>query len=292
MCFDAWDVDALHLETRQELPGATQARLIEHGPLRAGLEFCYRFDKTRMTQRVFLEAGSEHMEFETEVDWQHRHKFLKVEFPVEAHAREAAYETAFGLVRRPTTFNNSLEMAQFEVPGHRWMDFSEPGFGAALFTDSKYGYACHGNVMRLSLLRGPTDPDPKADLGQHRFRYAFYPHAHGLIEAEVERRAHEFNQPLLAVNGALPGESLFTVDSPHLILDTVKQAADSQAVIVRLYECHGARGVAQLSSSLPVSSVARTNLLEESLSKIAWQKQSTQLTFRPFEIIPLKFALR
>ncbi|PAW79890.1 MAG: hypothetical protein B9S32_00765 [Verrucomicrobia bacterium Tous-C9LFEB] len=291
VCFDAWDVDAFHLETRRELPGAIQARLIEHGPLRAGLEFSYRFDKTRLTQRIFLETGSGHLEFETEVDWQHRHKFLKVEFPVNVHAREAAYETAFGLVRRPTTFNNSLEMAQFEVPGHRWMDFSEPEFGAALFTDSKYGYACHGNVMRLSLLRGPTDPDPKADLGHHRFRYAFYPHAQGLIEAEVVRRAHEFNQPLLVVNGALPEESLFTVDSPHLILDTVKQAADSKAVIVRLYECHGARGVAQLRSSLPVRSAVRTNLLEEPLRKTAWKMQSTQLTFKPFEIITMKLTL-
>ncbi|MEI8123248.1 MAG: glycoside hydrolase family 38 C-terminal domain-containing protein [bacterium] len=200
---------------------------VERGPLRAGLEFLYDFGVTALTQRVFLETGSGHLEFDTEVDWQHRHKFLKVEFPVDANAREATYEMPFGLARRPTTFNNSVEMAPFEVPGHRWADLSEPGFGAAIFTDSKYGYACHGNTLRLSLLRGPTDPDPEADRGRHHFRYAFYPHAGGIIEGEVVHRAHEFNQPFLVAGGDLPEGNLFSVDSPHLVIDTVKEAADS-----------------------------------------------------------------
>lgn len=289
--FDAWDVDAFHLETRKELPGAGKARILERGPLRAGLEFHYDFGLTTLTQRVFLEAGSGHLEFDTEVDWQHRHKFLKVEFPVDVRAREATYEMPFGLARRPTTFNNSVEMAQFEVPGHRWADLSEPGFGAAIFTDSKYGYACHGNVLRLSLLRGPTDPDPEADRGRHHFRYAFYPHAGGIIEGEVLRRAHEFNQPFLVARGDLPEGSLFSVDSPHLVIDTVKEAADSKDVVVRLYECHGARGRAALKTSLPIQAAIRTNLLEEPLGQAAWKSGTTRLEFKPFEIITLKLTV-
>jgi len=286
--FDAWDVDAYHLETRQELPGATQSGILERGPLRAGLEFAYKFGPTSVVQRVFLTAGSGYLEFDTEIDWQHRRKFLKVEFPLNIHAREANYEMPYGLAKRPTTFNNSYEMAQFEVCGHRWADLSEPNFGASLFTDSKYGYACRGNVLRLSLLRGTTYPDPKADEGRHRFRYAFYPHAGGLIEGRVVRLAHEFNQPLVTVAGAFVPQSYFSVDSPHLIIDAIKKAEDSKAVIVRLYECHGVRGKATLTTSLPFKSALRTNLLEEPFGKVSSKKDSIPLDFKPFEIITIK----
>jgi len=289
--YEAWDVDAFHLETRKELRGAVKCRILEKGPLRAGLEFQYDFAPTRLIQRVFLGAASGHLEFDTEVDWQHRKKFLKVEFPVGIRSGEASYEMPFGLARRPTTFNNSIEMGQFEVPGHRWADLSEPGFGTALFTDSKYGYACHGHVLRLSLLRGPEDPDPLADQGGHRFRYAFYPHEGDLVQGRVVRSAHEFNQPLIVVPGELPAASFMSVDSPHLVIDTLKQAADSKDVVVRMYECHGAHGTAELRTSLPVKSAQVTNLLEEPQSRIAWNRHGTQFTFGPFQILTWKLAM-
>jgi alpha-mannosidase len=67
-------------------------------------------------------------------------------------------------------------MAKFEVCGHHWADLSEYGFGVALMNDSKYGYACHGNVLRLSLLRSSKQPDAEADMGSHRFKYCLAPH--------------------------------------------------------------------------------------------------------------------
>lgn len=67
-------------------------------------------------------------------------------------------------------------MAKFEVCGHHWADLNEYGFGVSLMNDSKYGYACQGNVLRLSLLRSSKQPDDKADMGAHRFKYAIYAH--------------------------------------------------------------------------------------------------------------------
>ena len=124
---------------------------------------------------VSLTALSPRLEFTTEVDWHEDHKFLKVEFPLNLHADYATYEIQFGHLRRPTHFNNSWDMARFEVCAHRWADFSEPDYGVALLNDSKYGYSVYDNLMRLSLLRSPKMPDPQADMGQHNFRYAFAP---------------------------------------------------------------------------------------------------------------------
>jgi alpha-mannosidase len=59
----------------------------------------------------------------------------------------------------------------------------------------------------------------------------------------VVRHAYEFNCPMTLLQGT-PSTSgpWFHVDTPHLILDTVKKAEDSDALILRLYEAYGTSG--------------------------------------------------
>ena len=73
---------------------------------------------------------------------------------------------------------------------------SEFGYGVAILNDCKYGYAVQGNVMRLSLLRSPTSPDPGCDQGRHEFSFAIYPHKGAYNESDVMSVAHAFNNPL------------------------------------------------------------------------------------------------
>lgn len=282
---EAWDVEVFHLEKPLSYPAASKARILERGPLRSGLEFSYVFGPSTMIQRVLLAADCAHLEFDCEVEWQHRKQFLKVEFPVQIQSQEATYEIQFGSVKRPTHANTSLDMAQFEVSAHHWIDLSEPGFGVSLLTDSKYGYGVQGNVMRISLLRGTGHPDPTADLGHHAFRYALYPHPQTLVEAEVVRRAYEFGTPWIFAGEEATRQSWFSVDSPHLVIDTVKKAEDSDDLIVRLYECHGARGEAVLSTSLPCRNARLTNLLEEPGEPLTVNSGKIPLAFQPFQIL-------
>ena len=123
------------------------------------------------------------MDFDTHVDWHETNRLLTVAFPVDIRSLRATYEIQFGHVERPTHANTSWDVARFEVCAHRWADLSEPGYGVALLNDSKYGYDIAGNVMRLSLLRSPTWPDPVADRGTHHFVYRLFPHAGDLREA-------------------------------------------------------------------------------------------------------------
>lgn len=50
--------------------------------------------------------------------------------------------------------------------------------------------------MRLSLLRGPTQPDPDCDMGTHHIQWAIYPHAGTLVESDVAEVAYAFNSPM------------------------------------------------------------------------------------------------
>jgi alpha-mannosidase len=62
----------------------------------------------------------------------------------------------------------------------------------ALVSDYKYGYAVEGNVMRISLLRSPTAPDPIQDQGEHEFSFGIIPHEGRLVESGVYKRALAF----------------------------------------------------------------------------------------------------
>ena len=292
--WDAWDVDVFHLEKRLALGGATSCRVLETGPLRAALAFDYALTpQSSLHQEVMLTALGERIDFACSVEWRETQKFLKVEFPLNVRAAFATYEIQFGHVQRPTHYNTTYDMARFEVPAHKWADLSEPDFGVALLNDCKYGYAAHENVLRLSLLRAPTHPDPEADRGLHTFAYALFPHAGSPQAAAVTEQALRFNVPLLLAATDAPEAShcFIQVDNPALIIDSVKKAEESDALIVRLYEARGTRGAARLSTSLPLRSAALTNLLEDEIGALRCDDKRVELNFKPFEIITVKMEI-
>jgi alpha-mannosidase len=292
--WDAWDVDIFHLEKRDDVGPAKSACLIEAGSLRAAVEFIYTISPfSSMRQVVSLTALAKQLEFTTDIGWHENHKFLKVEFPINVHAQQANYEIQFGHLQRPTHFNTSWDMARFEVCFHKWADLSEPDFGVSLFNDCKYGGGTQGNIMRLSLLRSPKMPDLTADMGQHTFRYGLMPHIGSLQQAGVIDAGYDFNVPLLlSPTNAQPTEvSFFQINQPGVVIDTIKKAEDSEAIIVRLYESFGCQQSAILSSSLPVLSATCCNLLEEQDEPVAWQNGALAFELTPFQIVTFKLKL-
>lgn len=164
--WDAWDVEVYHLEKSFGV-GVGKVSVYEKGPVRVSLLLEVNLSPTsKLRQVISLSSISPRLDFTTSVDWNENRKFLKVEFPFNIQSDYATYETAFGWVQRPTHYNTSWDLAKFEVCGHKFADLSEYGYGVALLNDCKYGYATHGNVMRLSLLRAPKAPDANCDIGK------------------------------------------------------------------------------------------------------------------------------
>ena len=292
VAFEAWDIDPFHLETRRDCPPAASWSVASASDLRVEVAFERSLgEASSMRQVVRLDAGSRRLEFETTVDWHEDRKLLKACFPLAVRAPTATYEMQFGYVERPTHYSTSHDRARFEVPGHRFADLSEYGFGAALLTDCKYGYSCYGNELRTSLLRAPKSPDPEADLGRHEFTYALLPHAGGWREAGVVAEAARFNVPLRWFSGdrgssvtATQGRSLASVDDPSLVLDTIKRAEDSDAIVLRLYEAHGARGTARVRIGLPFEAARRANALEDEGDELEVDGDEIVVPYRPHEI--------
>ena len=243
-----------------------------------------RFGRSVVTQTISLEGRV--LRFETEVEWHERHKILKVAFPVAVSSREATYEVQFGHVMRPTHFDDSRARAMFEVCAQRWADFGDGSYGVALLNDCKHGYDIHDGVMRLSLLRAPTHPDPDADQGAQSFTYALLPHPGDWRDAGVIQAAEELTTPLRVMPTSLPvgtARSLIAVDTPQVIVEAIKRAEDSDAVIVRLYEAWGRACRARITTSLPHRSVVLCDLLEREI-----RETSLDLELGPFQIVTLK----
>jgi alpha-mannosidase len=288
--WDAWDIDADYRRRSTDVTLLASSTVERDGPLRAAVTFVREFGRSRLEQRMVLDAGSRVLRFETEVDWHEEHKLLKVAFPVAVRSARATYEIQFGHVERSTHTNTTWDQARFEVCAHRWADLGEPGYGVGLLNDSKYGYDILGSVMRLSLLRAPTHPDPAADVGRHRFTYALMPHPGDFREAGVIAAAEDLNAPLRLVRGAMGSgrRSLIEVDARQVIVEAVKRAEDSDAVIVRLYEAWGGRCRARLTSSLPVSRAYLCDLLERERDKVEVRDGQLEVELTPFKILTLK----
>lgn len=236
--FEAWDIDPFALETARDLTGEVSCEVLADGGLRGEIRFERALGSaSRLSQVIRLDAGARHLEFETTVDWQERRTLLKVMFPVACRASRATYETMFGATERPTHANTDADAAKYEVPGQRWSDLSEPDFGVSLFSASKHGYSTFGNQLALTLLRGAVSPDPKADIGHHRMRYAIYPHEGDWRAADTVGRASRFARPVLWIKGR-PHEplrqSLLSASPSNVAVDTIKPAEDGDGWVVRL----------------------------------------------------------
>ncbi|HWA95681.1 MAG TPA: glycoside hydrolase family 38 C-terminal domain-containing protein, partial [Terracidiphilus sp.] len=221
----------------------------------------------------------------------------KAAFPLAATSNMATYEVPYGAIERATTRNNSWEQAQFEVPALRWADLGDGKHGFSLINSSKYGYDDKDNVLRLSLLRSPTSPDPDADRGHQHFTYALYPHAGGWKEALTVRHGYEYNYKLHAMQvmahaGSLPASySYVTVKPENVVLTAMKKAEDTNALIFRVYEWAGKSGNVEIHVPAGATSATVTNLLEKPEgSALPLSNNTVTAPIKPYEILTISVS--
>lgn len=290
---DAWDIDHNFAAIAWEPGKAVSLEVIEEGPVRAIVRVVRKTEKSTITQDITLYAISPRIEVATRVDWHEKHALMKVAFPVDVLASRATYHIQYGIVDRATHDNTDFDRARFEVPAQHWADLSEGDYGVSLINDCKYGYDVKGNVLRLSLLRAPADPDPHADEGAHEFAYALYPHAGDWRYGTVQQ-GFEMNNPCIAVEaapvaGTLPKMWSFAVVSEeNVILDAVKKAEDTNAFILRVYEAYGQRGDVMITLGKAPRKVFECDLMEENDTAVSVTGNSFTFYVKPYEIRTFK----
>ena len=297
--WDAWDVDRFYRNRVTDLRGHRSLRAdLTDGVASVRVERA--FGDSQVVQTLRLRPGSRTLEIDQVTDWHESETFLKVAFPLDLFAESTLAETQFGAVRRVTHTNTSWEAAKFETSMHRFVLAEEAGGGAALVTDSTYGFDVSRQVghdgtatqvttnLRLSLLRAPRFPDPQTDQGEQRHRYGL------VIGADIEDATRE-------------GYALNTARRPHLgrevpplvaasdgiVISAIKLAADrSGDLIVRVYEPYGRRARGTLRLARPAAAVWEASLIEDRLgTPVAEQAEAIPVALTPFEVRTCRMTL-
>jgi len=314
--WDAWDLDDLR-GARIPTTVVAAARLIEGEASRDAtpqpvIVVGRAVGGTRVDQRIRLDPTGRALRIETHVDWRERRRLLRLAFPFDVHAQDAASDIQFGHVRRPLHRNTSWEEARSETCAHRWVHVGEPGFGVALVNDTAYGHditrvEVGGRLMttiRQSLLRAPMYPDPEADQGAHDFVTLIAPAA---TTDEAEYWGAVVAQPLRRVDRVLARTPLVEVlpvpasswagttrGRTSVVISCVKLAADrSGDLIVRLFEARGARAEARLRFAADVAGVGECDLVETPLdeptgSLAEAEPEDWRVRLHPFQVLTVR----
>ena len=300
--WDAWNIG--YTGRQWSLDKADSVEVVNVSPVRATIRVKKSFlglTKERYTptedypssffiQDITLYNNLDRIDVRMWADWWEDHLFLKAAFPVAVSADTATYEIPFAAIQRSTHQETLAEKAKFEVPALRWADLSDAQGGLSLLNDCKYGHDIHDGVMRLSLLRSPTWPDPMADRGTHEFTYSLYTHRGGWNDGDTVRRGAELNNPLLvlvtnAERGTIePETSMFGVEGDGVILETVKPAENGSGLVLRLYESKGRPASATLTLFREPAGVIATDLMEKPGGAVAFSGVKVPLQFAKFEI--------
>ncbi|MBQ8510892.1 MAG: alpha-mannosidase [Clostridia bacterium] len=293
--YDAWEITEYYKQKMWVADDVSGVEVINEG-VRAGVKITRRYGDSTIVQTITLREGSARLDFATDVDWHEDHVLLKAAFPFDVRASHANYEIQFGHIERPTHRNTSWDQAKFEVSAHKWADLSDAGYGVSILNDCKYGYSCEENVMRISLLKAATYPNPEADRGQHHFTYSVYPHKGG-VGSDTIREAYMLNNPLVSrvlgkQEGSLPA-CYALVDSSDcgFLIDTVKKAEDGSGIIIRGYESRGAKVSTRLIFGFSVKKAELCDLMENVIAPVPCDGRCVDVKAGSFEIVTIKVTV-
>jgi alpha-mannosidase len=305
--YDAWNIDPGTLDAAPSvIEDADSVELVNENPRNAAVRVVRHWQSSKLVQNIRLQRDL--VDIDTDIDWHETHVLLKAAFPLAVTSNFATYEIPYGSIERPTTRDNSWEKAKFEVPALRWADLSGVGAGVgagegaggkvnglSLLNQDKYGYDAAGNVLRLTLLRSPTWPDPDADRGHQHFHYALYPHSGTWKDALTMHKGWEYDYPLEAVAttahaGSMPAQHSFASVGPDsVILTAIKKAEDANALIFRAYEWGGKETTAEFHIPPGAISATVTNLMEKPEGgALTIAGDMVRVPMHPYEILTLR----
>ena len=251
---DAW---AHNIDSFRKVAGKFKFRKIikgENGECLISLRCKMKFNNSEIFQEYILYDNLPYIEVRGKINWQEKHKILKLSFPVNIEKSKAYVEMPYYcLERKPDGKEN---------PCHRWIDITGKckggEFGVSIINENWYGYDFDGKELRMSVLRSPVfasfknPKDLNSDTfydfqsqGISEFKYLILPHKGDFKNINTPKFASFFNQPteyilpLSSKTELPPLNSFVKVSSENMVVTVLKKAEKGDALILRLYESYG-----------------------------------------------------
>jgi len=242
---DTWSHALNYFDKEMAVFADAEIKVIETGPVRATVKVTNRYNASKLTQYFSLTTGSKKISVKCDLEWQEKHKMLKLSYPLKVTDPKVKYEIPFSYIERPCDGEEEM--------GHRFLTLAGNEYTMALINDCKYSFSVKGNDMRMTVVRSPLFADhggPRhdelkySDIGVQSFEYCLIPYGTDADYGEITREAAVFNcRPVNIIEnnhlGTLPIEDSFVSVSEGIALSALKQAEDGNGYIVRAYECTG-----------------------------------------------------
>jgi alpha-mannosidase len=175
------------------------------------------------------------------------------------------------------------------TPAVRWSHYAlRGGGGVALLDRGLTGRELNGRTPVVYLFNATERyygyPSPwLSGKGKHVLEYALVAHGGDWREARIPHLAWEFNCPPVEIAGCAPQAPVSLIEtSGNVIVEAVRREQDE--IEVRLAECLGEAGPAEVHLQLPYRSAARTDLTGERRTPF-----SGKLDLRPQQIATLRY---
>ena len=195
--WDAWDLAADYRQQPLPVHALEPPELREAGPLSVLLVQRFQLGTSELRLDLRFRADCPWLELIASVDWRQRHELLRLELDLAQGAVRFAADTSGGVIERPAQPRTAREQERWEVPVVSWLasQSAAPGGGLAVLLEGAQGVDAVVDRLGVSLLRGPTWPDPGADEGRHRVKLALLPVQGGWARAGVPQAAIAFREP-------------------------------------------------------------------------------------------------
>lgn len=222
-----------------------QYRVLDNGPLRAGIRVTSSFGASTLCQDFYLSHDADAVEVDCRLFFADRFRFLKLCFAADVQNPQITYAMPYGYLTKPCDGK--------ENPAQCWASVHDEKGGIAVATDCKYSFCAEGNQLRFVAARSCCYADHFGrrdgledfqDMGDQRFHYVIYPHAQ-LSGGEMARKTALLQMPLRGIHetyhdGPLAPKGGWVGRIPaNVMLEAVKPLQEREGFAARLYETDG-----------------------------------------------------
>lgn len=280
---DAWEMEHEYLDKLPEHAELVSTEFFREGPYSKVIQK-YHYNRSDFEVTISLADGSDRLEFDMNADWNEDGRVLRIRFEHTVKTDNVNCDIQFGHINRSTHSNNEYEKAQYEICAHRWIRAAQPELGVSLLSECKYGFYAKENVIEMAALRSSNHPSRHMDAGNHRFSYALFADNGANEFVTVNKAANDFANPVIvwgtdSHKATLPAtQSLVSVNSDSVVVETVKKAEKSNDLIVRSYEINGVPAAAEFAFGFEHNTPVCCNLVEQD------KKELKDITYHGFEI--------
>ncbi|MBM4093446.1 MAG: hypothetical protein FJ276_29155 [Planctomycetes bacterium] len=244
----------------------------------------------RLRRTMTFHRDDPRIDFETELNDIPDKTVVVAEFPLAAPVREVRRGIPYGFAHGEwTTTNAALPgFVKGITPAVRWSHYQMASAGVALLDQGLTGREITDNTPIIHLYHANDTYRGHANswlsgTGRHVLRYAFVPHTGDFTTVRIAKAAWDYNNPTDLP--AIKTEE-FLKTSDNIIVEALRR--ETGEIELRLVECLGRAGTAQVTLRLPHLDAALTDMLGGNRQLLPGGP-GYQFPIRPQQIVTMRF---